>query len=89
MISENYATSAWCLDELLLILDQRQECNHFVLPVFYHVDPKDVCKQSKTFSVQVIKSCSKWTDHNVNRWKMALMEVADLAGMVLSGYMSF
>ncbi|KAM0031146.1 putative TIR domain-containing protein [Helianthus debilis subsp. tardiflorus] len=34
VLSENYATSTWCLDELLLILEQRRECNHFVLPVF-------------------------------------------------------
>ncbi|KAI3709347.1 hypothetical protein L2E82_39107 [Cichorium intybus] len=84
VLSQNYATSTWCLDELLLILEQRTECNHFVLPIFYHVDPSDVRKQSKTFAIKV-KASSRWTDHNVNIWEKALKEVADLAGMVVMG----
>ncbi|KAI3496024.1 hypothetical protein L1887_38374 [Cichorium endivia] len=84
VLSQNYATSAWCLDELLLILEQRRECNHFVLPVFYHVDPSDVRKQNKTFSIEA-KPSTRWTDHNVHLWKKAIKEVADLAGMVLCG----
>nr|GEX89818.1 protein variation in compound triggered root growth response-like [Tanacetum cinerariifolium] len=84
VLSENYATSSWCLDELMLILKQRKESNHFVLPVFYHVGPTDVRKQNNSFAIEV-KTCSRWTDHNVNRWRVALTEVADLAGMVLSG----
>ncbi|KAL8239823.1 hypothetical protein R6Q59_016390 [Mikania micrantha] len=74
VLSENYATSTWCLDELLFILDQRRERNHFVLPVFYHVNPADLRKQKGKFAV------------NIDRWKRALMKVADLSGLVLSGY---
>ncbi|KAL7584770.1 hypothetical protein Lser_V15G44112 [Lactuca serriola] len=84
VLSKNYATSTWCLDELLLILTQRRECSHFVLPVFYHVDPSDVRNQNETFEIEV-KASSKWTHDKVNQWKKALKEVADLAGMVLSG----
>ncbi|XP_071726815.1 toll/interleukin-1 receptor-like protein [Rutidosis leptorrhynchoides] len=81
VLSENYGTSTWCLDELLLILEQRRECNHFVLPVFYHVDPSEVRKQAVE-----VKSGSRWTVENVKLWKTGLMELADLAGMVLNGY---
>ncbi|KAI3709355.1 hypothetical protein L2E82_39115 [Cichorium intybus] len=84
VLSKNYATSTWCLDELMFILEQRRECGHFVLPVFYHVDPSDVRNQNATFAIEV-KASSRWTNHNVNLWKKALKEVADLAGMVLSG----
>ncbi|KAJ9551415.1 hypothetical protein OSB04_015460 [Centaurea solstitialis] len=84
VLSEHYATSTWCLEELSLILEQRREFNHFVLPVFYHVDPSDVRKQEKTFKIDV-KASSKWTPNNVNRWKAALTKVADLTGFVLSG----
>nr|KAJ0197503.1 hypothetical protein LSAT_V11C700361460 [Lactuca sativa] len=63
VLLENYATSYWCLDELMLILQQKREHNHYVLPVFYHVDPSDVRKQNKTFAIEV-KASSKWTDHN-------------------------
>ncbi|KAJ9552639.1 hypothetical protein OSB04_016684 [Centaurea solstitialis] len=84
ILSENYATSTWCLDELWLILKQRRECNHFVLPIYLHVDPSDVRKNNKSFNIKV-KSSTRWTDDNVNRWKGALTEVADLKGPVLSG----
>ncbi|KAI3724909.1 hypothetical protein L1987_64677 [Smallanthus sonchifolius] len=85
VLSENYASSTWCLDELVLILNQRRECNHFVLPVFYHVNPTDLRKQKDKFAIEVA-ALSRWTDQNVNRWKAALMEVAYLSGVVLSGY---
>ncbi|KAL8232439.1 hypothetical protein R6Q57_002217 [Mikania cordata] len=84
VLSKNYAASTWCLDELWLILQQRKECNHFVLPVFYGVEPTDVWNLRGNFAIKV-KPSSKWTDHNVNKWKTALMQVADLAGHVLSG----
>ncbi|KAJ0524732.1 putative TIR domain, leucine-rich repeat domain superfamily [Helianthus annuus] len=88
VLSKNYATSAWCLDELLLILQQRWECNHFVLPVFYDVDPTDVRNQKGSFAIKV-KPSPKWTDQNVNQWKTALTEVANLAGHVASGQASY
>ncbi|KAJ9552018.1 hypothetical protein OSB04_016063 [Centaurea solstitialis] len=84
VLSKNYATSAWCLDELWLILERRREFDHFVLPVFYHVDPSHVRKQDDTFKIEV-KASSKWTDYNVKRWREALTKVAELSGLVLSG----
>ncbi|KAI3701539.1 hypothetical protein L6452_26700 [Arctium lappa] len=84
VLSENYATSTWCLEELWLILQQRKECNHFVLPVFYHVDPSDIRKQNKTFKIEV-EASTNWTYDNVIRWKRALTKVADLTGFVISG----
>ncbi|KAJ9550868.1 hypothetical protein OSB04_014913 [Centaurea solstitialis] len=85
VLSLNYATSTWCLDELRLILEQKKEHNHFVVPVFYHVDPSDVRNQEETFKIQV-KTGTKWTHENVKRWKVALTQVANLTGCVLSGY---
>ncbi|GKA39340.1 Toll/interleukin-1 receptor-like protein [Tanacetum coccineum] len=80
VLSENYATSAWCLDELCLILEQRLECNHFVLPIFYHINPSDIRKQSEILMIQV-DAHPRWAYYNMTRWKIALKEVADLAGM--------
>ncbi|GKA64599.1 TMV resistance protein N-like protein [Tanacetum coccineum] len=81
VISENYAKSRWCLDELLLILDQRRKFNRFVLPVFYHVDPSDVRNQRQSFAIEG----TKWTEVKENQWKAALNEVANLTGLVVSG----
>lgn len=38
VISRNYASSRWCLEELAKIF----ECRRLILPVFYEVDPSDV-----------------------------------------------
>lgn len=84
ILSENYATSRWCLEELLLILERRKFC-HFVLPVFYHVDPSHVRNQTNSFAVNVKDGDEglKWTEVNVNQWKAALTEVANMSGSVL------
>ncbi|KAK1420710.1 hypothetical protein QVD17_22528 [Tagetes erecta] len=81
VLSKNYADSGWCLDELVLILEQRQNINQFVLPVFYHVDPSDVRNQRHSFSIQG----SKWREVKVKQWKVALTEVSNLAGITVSG----
>ncbi|KAJ9552021.1 LOW QUALITY PROTEIN: hypothetical protein OSB04_016066 [Centaurea solstitialis] len=78
VLSKSYANSTWCLDELWLILERRREFDHFVLPVFYHVEPSHVRKQDDTFKIEV-KASSKWTDDNVKRWREALTKVAELS----------
>ncbi|KAF5789513.1 putative TIR domain, AAA+ ATPase domain, P-loop containing nucleoside triphosphate hydrolase [Helianthus annuus] len=52
VLSENYANSRWCLDELCLILEQRRKLKRFVLPIFYHVDPSDVRNQRQSFAIE-------------------------------------
>ncbi|KAM0031030.1 putative TIR domain, P-loop containing nucleoside triphosphate hydrolase [Helianthus debilis subsp. tardiflorus] len=51
VLSAKYA-NRWCLDELCLILQQMKNCNHFVLPVFYHVDPSHVRNQTGSFTIE-------------------------------------
>ncbi|GKE13224.1 TMV resistance protein N-like protein [Tanacetum coccineum] len=89
VLSTNYATSRWCLEELVLILEQRRKFNHFVLPVFYHIDPSDVRNQKHSFAIEVDEEGSKWTDGNVNRWKAALTEVSNLSGITIAGYIFY
>lgn len=88
VFSKKFATSRWCLDEVALIMEQKSDINnHFVLPVFYHVDPSHVRNQKKTFFIQPqTTTTTKWTDDNVERWKKALSKAADLKSLVLDGY---
>ncbi|GKB66737.1 Toll/interleukin-1 receptor-like protein, partial [Tanacetum coccineum] len=60
VLSKEYATSRWCLDELCLILQEKEERNQFVFPIFYHVDPSHVRNQEGTFQINV-KTGEKWT----------------------------
>ncbi|KAK9070240.1 hypothetical protein SSX86_010640 [Deinandra increscens subsp. villosa] len=89
VVSENYANSASCLDELVLIMERRKGFYHVVIPVFYHVDPSGFRKQENICALKVICEPPKWAEHKVEQWKVALMEVANLSDKALSGYVFF
>lgn len=81
IISQNYASSTWCLDELLKILEC-MEAKETVLPIFYHVDPSDVRKQTGPFAEAFIKHEKRFRDDKkkVQMWRAALTKVANLSG---------
>ncbi|CAA7056605.1 unnamed protein product [Microthlaspi erraticum] len=79
VLSENYATSRWCLMELELIMEFMKEGTLEVFPVFYGVDPSAVRHQLGSFSLekhQVAKMADK-----VHRWRDALKLIANLSGV--------
>ncbi|KAG6628008.1 hypothetical protein CIPAW_15G169800 [Carya illinoinensis] len=89
VLSKNYASSTWCLDELLKILDQyKKSKQQMVLPVFYHVDPSNVRHQRESFEEALAKHAKKLNlDMKLQLWKAALQEVANLSGYHLrNGY---
>ncbi|KAM7469904.1 hypothetical protein LguiA_008087 [Lonicera macranthoides] len=97
VISKNYASSTWCLDELVLILEQRRTNRHVVLPVFYDVDPSHVRKQSGTIAkafARYEQQVKAETDSSrkielmekIERWRSALTEVGYLNGLHLKNH---
>ncbi|MFS8020937.1 putative protein kinase IRE1 family [Helianthus anomalus] len=87
VLSEDFANSSYCLDELCLILQQKRNPSNLVLPVFYGVVPLDVMTQLKNLKIEADEgSSSKWTADNVNRWKTALTEAANLSRWSVSGH---
>ncbi|KAG7942553.1 hypothetical protein I3843_16G109300 [Carya illinoinensis] len=81
VLSPNYASSSWCLEELTKILDCKETKQQIVLPVFYHVDPSKVRKLEGSFEEALAKHQERFKeDPKVQRWKEALQEVAGLAG---------
>ncbi|CAL5401806.1 unnamed protein product [Camellia sinensis] len=50
VFSKDYASSRWCLDELVMILERKRTSRHVILPVFYDVDPSQVGKQMGSFA---------------------------------------
>ncbi|ONH90093.1 hypothetical protein PRUPE_8G034900 [Prunus persica] len=81
VLSPNYASSSWCLDELTKIL-QCMKSKSTVLPVFYHVDPSDVRKQTGSFACAFAKHEERFREdrERVKSWRTALTEVANLSG---------
>ncbi|XWS65098.1 hypothetical protein CRYUN_Cryun05aG0061700 [Craigia yunnanensis] len=85
VFSKNYASSTWCLNELVKILEHRKSSQHIVLPVFYDVDPIQVKKQTGSYAEAFARHEESFKSEKdmVQRWRAALEEVADLGGMVL------
>ncbi|GJY52438.1 Toll/interleukin-1 receptor domain-containing protein [Tanacetum coccineum] len=46
VFSKNYASSSWCLEELVKIMECQTMDEHTAYPVFYDVEPTEVRKQS-------------------------------------------
>ncbi|KAF3455822.1 hypothetical protein FNV43_RR00464 [Rhamnella rubrinervis] len=51
IFSENYTTSAWCLDELVHILDCKKRNGQIVMPIFYGIDPSIVRREEGSYKV--------------------------------------
>ena len=81
VLSKNYASSTWCLEELVKILDCKNTMGQTVLPIFYQVDPSDVRRQKGSFAKAFAKHEQKLKEMvRVQIWKEALTEVASLSG---------
>ncbi|XP_059309970.1 TMV resistance protein N-like [Lycium ferocissimum] len=83
IFSVDYASSPWCLDELVKIMECNKKYGQYVLPVFYDVDPSDVRHQKNTFANSFAKLNENYKDQpeRVKRWKQALTEAANLTGI--------
>ncbi|KAH9781911.1 Disease resistance-like protein DSC1 [Citrus sinensis] len=79
IFSESYASSSWCLDELLRILECKTNYGQIVIPVFYRVDPSHVRKQSGNFEDSFSKLEEQFPDR-MQTWRIALTEAANLSG---------
>jgi hypothetical protein len=83
ILSRNYASSTWCLDELAKIVECMKQTRLTVLPVFYDVDPSDVRKpRTGSFEEAFAEHEERFKENRerVQRWIDALREVADVSG---------
>lgn len=78
IFSKNYASSTWCLDELVHIL----KCHKTIIPVFYGVDPSHIRHQKRTYEEAFSKHEERFKDRQdmLNAWREGLKEAANLSG---------
>ncbi|XP_028778376.1 TMV resistance protein N-like [Neltuma alba] len=79
VLSQNYASSKWCLNELLQILRCKQKQAQIVVPIFYEIDPSHVRNQKGTYERAFLEHLEK-KPTKVREWRQALFEIANLAG---------
>ncbi|KAI5315186.1 hypothetical protein L3X38_044362 [Prunus dulcis] len=77
IFSEDYASSTWCLKELVHILGSKKSHGQIVIPIFYRIDPSHVRKQQGTYALE--DRPLKRRDEVAN-WRAALEEAANMSG---------
>lgn len=82
IFSQDYASSTWCLDELVHIMDCKESYKRIVIPVFYNIDPAVVRHQTKSYAeaFAIHKSRVIFREEKLVDWKDALKRAANLSG---------
>ena len=84
ILSEKYASSTWCLEELAKILECTDAGRMGVRPIFYKVEPSDVRNLNWTFGDAFAKLVNpgkeRFKKKDVQRWIEALKRVGHLSG---------
>ncbi|KAK7364195.1 hypothetical protein VNO80_12679 [Phaseolus coccineus] len=89
VFSKNYASSSFCLDELVKIIDCVKAKGRLILPIFYDVHPSHVRRQSGSYAEALAMHEQRFTSSNQNlnfnmdklqKWKMALNQAANVSG---------
>ncbi|KAF3456171.1 hypothetical protein FNV43_RR00821 [Rhamnella rubrinervis] len=84
VLSGNYASSRWCMDELVQILKCRNDSKikQIVLPIFYHVNPDDILKEKGRIwkGFQCLKEEFPDNEVKVKSWRDALIQLPKIAG---------
>jgi F0F1-type ATP synthase gamma subunit len=87
VFSEDYASSKWCLNELVKILECKKDLGQIVIPVFYEVDPSHARNQNGSYK-QAFKKHERNLKHKhkLQIWRNALTEAANLSGWHSQNY---
>ncbi|PWA49150.1 disease resistance protein (TIR-NBS-LRR class) family [Artemisia annua] len=80
VFSKNYASSSWCLEELVKIMECHKMTGHTAYPVFYDVEPTEVRKQTGAVGEAFAKHEK---EEAAGKWRDALKELAEMAGWEL------
>nr|WIL59981.1 nodulation protein [Melilotus officinalis] len=84
IFSQNYASSHWCLEELVKIIECKEKYGQIVIPVFYGVDPTDVRHQKKSYENAFSEIEKRYNSSQVKIWRHVLKKSANLSGITSS-----
>ncbi|KAJ0087399.1 hypothetical protein Patl1_07334 [Pistacia atlantica] len=86
VFSENYASSPWCLDELVKIAHCKNTLGQKVIPIFYGLVPSVEREHMGNFDKAFAKHEEDFRDdiEKVETWRRALTDVINLCGCDLN-----
>ncbi|XP_048134082.1 uncharacterized protein LOC125312561 [Rhodamnia argentea] len=79
ILSKGYASSKWCLNELVQMMECSITRRQKVMPIFYDVSPAEVRHQIGSYEGAFLSHEDKF-GANVSKWKAALDHIANLNG---------
>ncbi|XP_044475721.1 disease resistance-like protein DSC1 [Mangifera indica] len=94
IFSEGYASSRWCLEELVKIMECKKTQKQVIIPVFYCIDPSEVRNQTGAFGdgfarlvgsfdeekLKKLQLTGEKFKEKVEAWKDALRGAANISG---------
>ncbi|CAI0411882.1 unnamed protein product [Linum tenue] len=81
ILSQGYASSKWCLEELsLMVKSLNQNPGHILLPIFYFMEPRDVRHQEGSYRRAFRQHSREYDAETVREWKEALRVVGQMKG---------
>ncbi|XP_039167068.1 protein PHLOEM PROTEIN 2-LIKE A8 [Eucalyptus grandis] len=80
ILSENFASSHWCLDELAQIVECKKTKGQEMLPIFYKVKPSDVKDLLNSFGGNMRQQKKLFKRSKYKQWKQVLKEVGSSKG---------
>lgn len=82
IFSKRYASSKWCLEELVQMVECNKTMGQKIMPIFYDVEPSEVRHQTGGYEQAFIEHESKegYSGGSINQWKATLSEVGALKG---------
>jgi hypothetical protein len=91
IFSPNYASSTFCLTELVTILECSKLQGRLFLPVFYDVNPSHVRNITGTYAEAFVKHDVRFAEEKekVQKWRDALRQAANISGWHFEHFLHF
>ncbi|CAN1730121.1 Disease resistance-like protein DSC1 [Linum perenne] len=83
IISNRYAQTQYCLDELVLIIKEMENNSQIVIPVFYHVNTTDIEEVNGVFGEAFDQFAESQSSSRKAEWSAALVASANVTGKVI------
>ncbi|RYR71911.1 hypothetical protein Ahy_A02g006120 isoform A [Arachis hypogaea] len=81
IFSKHYASSRWCMEELVKIIECMEQYKRIVIPVFYNVDPSHVRHQKGILAEAFDVHKERYEEEIMQSWKSVLKKTANLSGI--------